>query len=189
MGHSRSAKADTHKRIVGIAARRLREEGMAKVGVADVMQEAGLTVGGFYKHFESRDDLICEALNAAFDALRARRDAASSGAPPLTYQAMVHEYLTPGHRDNPGDGCPISAVAAEVARADDRTRALFSARLDENLDTIAALIPGKDRRAARAKAILTVSALSGAITLARIVADEAMSREIMKSVADLLEDL
>lgn len=188
MGHSRAAKLDTHKRIVAVASKRLREQGFAGVGVADVMQDAGLTVGGFYKHFESRDDLLREALDAACGTWRARADAAAAGGPPITYKALVDEYLSPAHRDNPGAGCPVSAVAADVARADAETRELFAQRIDENIALIATLIPAKDKRTARAKAILTYSALVGAISMARATAsDEELSREILKTIANLLE--
>jgi TetR/AcrR family transcriptional repressor of nem operon len=187
MGHSRAAKADTHTRIVNIASRKLREEGLAGVGVADVMQEAGLTVGGFYKHFDSRDDLIREALDAACGAWQARADAAADGGPPLTYKSLVDDYLSTRHRDNPGAGCPVGAVAAEVARGDEQTRALFSERLEQNIELLATLIHAKDKRASRAKAIAAYAALVGAITMARVANDEAFSREILRAVADQLQ--
>ena len=186
MGHSRAAKQDTHNRIVDVASKRLRQEGFAGVGVADVMHEAGLTVGGFYKHFASRDDLLREALDAACGAWRARKAAADAGGPPVSYQLLVHEYLSPAHRDNPGTGCPVAAVAADVGRADEGTRALFSQRIDQNIDLLASLIPADDARTARAQAILTYSALVGAITISRVAADDPLSREILDTVRDLL---
>src|SRR5690242_21833389 len=101
------------------------------------MHEAGLTVGGFYKHFASRDDLIREALDAACGAWRARAAAAEAAGTPLTLKMLIDEYLSVAHRDNLGGGCPVSAVAADVARTDDDTRALFTSRIDDNLDLIA----------------------------------------------------
>ena len=79
MGHSRADKEKTHKRIVKIAARRFREEGLAGVGIAELMKEAGLTVGGFYKHFNSRDDLVAEAVSSALGTWKRQKDAAASG--------------------------------------------------------------------------------------------------------------
>src|SRR5258708_32092995 len=124
MGHSQAEKAKTHKRIVQIASKRFREDGLVGVGVADVMKEAGLTVGGFYKHFDSRDDLVAEALSVALGRLKRQMDAAASGGPPLTYAKVVDDYLSEAHRDKPGVGCPISALAGEIARGDKRTRSL-----------------------------------------------------------------
>jgi TetR/AcrR family transcriptional repressor of nem operon len=186
MGHSRAAKADTHERIVNIASRRLREQGLDGVGVAEVMQEAGLTVGGFYKHFDSRDDLIREALAAACGAWQARAAAAKTGGPPLTYESLVADYLSLRHRDNPGAGCPVSAVAADVARADPETRAVLAERLEQNLTLLASLVRDEGPLAARATAILTYAALIGAINMARIATDEALAREILETVAAML---
>jgi TetR/AcrR family transcriptional repressor of nem operon len=188
MGHSQAEKAKTHKRIVQIASKRFRGDGLAGVGVADVMKEAGLTVGGFYKHFDSRDDLVAEALSAALGRLKRQMDAAASGGPPLTYSKVVDDYLSEGHRDKPGAGCPISALAGEIARSDERTRSLATEGIRNDIQVIASLIRDK-HKAARSKAILTFSALVGAIELARAVSDEELSNEILKTVDELLKDM
>src|SRR5260370_14588116 len=106
MGHARAEKAKPHKRIVAIASKRFREEGLAGFGIADLMKEAGLTVGGFYKHFDSREDLVAEAVGSALGAWRRQVDAAASGGPPVTYESLVDDYLSEAHRDQPGTGCP-----------------------------------------------------------------------------------
>jgi TetR/AcrR family transcriptional regulator, transcriptional repressor for nem operon len=188
MGFSKAQKAKTHKRVVAMAAKRFREHGLAGLGIAELMKEAGLTVGGFYKHFHSRDDLVAEALSSAFGNWQRQKEAAARGGPPLSYATLVDEYLDDAHRDNPGTGCAFSALAPEIARSNKRTRALASKQLQSDLQLIAGLIPGKDKRAARSKAILTYSALVGAIALARAVSDEAISREILKTVANLLKN-
>jgi TetR/AcrR family transcriptional regulator, transcriptional repressor for nem operon len=188
MGHSRAEKERTHKRIVKIAAKRFREEGLAGVGIAELMKEARLTVGGFYKHFRSRDDLVAEAVNSAFGGWKRRVEAGASGGPPVSYEKLIDEYLNEAHRDNPGAGCAFSALAPEIARSDKRTRALTSEQIQNDIQLIAALLPGKDKRTARSRAILTFSALVGAMSLARAVSDEALSREILKTVAELLKD-
>jgi TetR/AcrR family transcriptional repressor of nem operon len=99
--HSKAEKAKTHKRIVAIASRRFREEGLAGIGIADLMKEAGLTVGGFYKHFNSRDALVAEAVGCALELWKRQVDAAASGGPPVTYESLVDEYLDEGHRNQP----------------------------------------------------------------------------------------
>src|ERR1700720_994767 len=93
MRHSKAEKAKTHERIVKIASRRFREKGLAGVGIADLMKEAGLTVGGFYKHFDSRDALVAEAVSSAFGGWKRRVDAAASGGPPVSYEKLMDEYL------------------------------------------------------------------------------------------------
>ena len=188
MGHSRAEKEKTHKRIVEIASQRFREKGVAGVGIADLMKEAGLTVGGFYKHFDSRDDLVAEAVSSAFGTWKRQVDAAASGGPPLTYAKLIDDYLNEAHRDDQGTGCAYSALAVEISRSDKRTRALASEQIRNDLQLIAGLLPGKNRRAARSRAILTFSALVGAMTLARAVSDEKMSREILGTAAEVLKN-
>src|SRR3984893_9189884 len=187
MGHSKAEKAETHKRIVKIASKRFREDGLAGVGIAELMKEAGLTVGGFYKHFGSREDLVAEAVSSAFGGWKRRIDAAASGGTPVSYAKLIDDYMTEAHRNNPGTGCAFSALAAEIARSDKRTRALATEQIRNDLQLIAGLLPGKNKRAARSKTILTYSALVGARSITRAVSDEALSREILKTVADLLK--
>ncbi len=189
MGHSRAEKAKTHKRIVSIASKKFREEGLAGVGIAELMKEAGLTVGGFYKHFDSRDDLVAEAVSSAFGGWKRRVDAAASGGPPVSLAKLIDDYLNAAHRDDPGTGCAFSALAPEIARSDKRTRALTTEQVRNDIQLIAGLIPGRDAHAVRSQAILTFSALVGAMSLARTVSDEVLSREILKTVAELLKNL
>jgi TetR/AcrR family transcriptional repressor of nem operon len=106
----------------------------------------------------------------------------------VSYEKLTDEYLNEAHRDNPGTGCAFSALGREIARSDKRTRALTSEQLRNDIQLIAALLPGKDKRTARSRAILTFSALVGAMSLARAVSDEALSREILNTVAELLKD-
>jgi TetR/AcrR family transcriptional regulator, transcriptional repressor for nem operon len=191
MGHSRSAKAKTHKRIVDIASKRFREKGLAGIGIADLMKEAGLTVGGFYKHFNSRDDLVAEAVGSALGRWKRQVDAAASGGPPVTYEALVDDYLSEAHRNDPGAGCPVSALAGEIGRSDKRTRALVTRQIRDDIELLATLIRDtneKDKSGARSQAILTYCALVGAIGVARAVSGEQLSREILKTVAQLLKN-
>jgi TetR/AcrR family transcriptional repressor of nem operon len=188
MGYSKAQKARTHKRIVAIAAKRFRERGLAGFGIAELMKEAGLTVGGFYKHFESRDELVAEALTAAFGGWKRQVDAAASGGSSASFAELIDSYLSEAHRNNPGTGCAFSALAPEIARSDKRTRALTSEQVRNDLELIAGLLPAKDKRAARSRAILTFSALVGAMVLARAVSDKELSHEMLKTVAELLKN-
>jgi TetR/AcrR family transcriptional regulator, transcriptional repressor for nem operon len=188
MGYSKAQKARTHERIVAIASKRFREKGLAEFGIADLMKEAGLTVGGFYKHFDSRDHLVAEAVDSALGGWKRRVDAAKSSASPVSYEELIDDYLNEAHRDNPGTGCAFSALAPEIARSDKRTRALTSEQIRNDIQLIAGLLLGRDKRTARSRAILTFSALVGAMSLARAVSDEKLSREILKTVAELLKN-
>src|ERR1700693_5622748 len=188
MGYSKAQKAKTHERIVKLASKRCREEGLAGIGIAELMKEAGLTVGGFYKHFDSRDHLVAEAVDSAFGGWKRRVDAAKSSASPVSYEELIDDYLNEAHRDNPGTGCAFSALAPEIARSDKRIRALTSEQVRNDIQLIAALHPAKDKRTARSRAILTFSALVGAMSLARAVSDVALSREILETVTELLKN-
>ena len=192
MGHSKTEKDRTHKRIVVIASKRFRESGLAGIGIADLMKEAGLTVGGFYKHFNSRDDLVAEAVGSAFGTWKRQLDAAATDGPPLSSGKLIDDYLNEVHRDNPGSGCAFSALAPEIARTGKRTRSLATEQIRNDIDLLAGLLGGSDgkgKAAARSKAILVFSALVGAMVLARAVTDDPLSREILKRVAAALKQL
>jgi TetR/AcrR family transcriptional repressor of nem operon len=191
MRHSKANKAKTHRRIVAVAAKRFREQGLAGIGIAGLMKEAGLTVGGFYKHFPSRDALVAEALGPALQLWKRQRGAVAAGGRPFTYESLVDDYLSEGHRQHPGAGCPVAALAGDIARSDKRTRALVTREIRDNLDLLANLIRStnlKDKSAARSHAVLTYCALVGAISVARAVSDEHLAREILKTVAQFLEN-
>ena len=188
MGHSKAQKTRTHKRIVDIASKRFREKGLAGLGIAELMKEAGLTVGGFYKHFDSRDDLVAEAVSLAFGGWKRQVDAAKAGGPSVSLAKLIDDYLSEAHRDNPGTGCAFSALAPEIARSNTQTRALTSEQVRNDIQLIAGLLPGKDKSRARSRAILTFSAFVGAMSLARAVSDEELSREILETVGQLLKN-
>src|ERR1700728_1207521 len=157
MGHSQAQKEKTHKRIVAIASKRFREKGLAGFGIAELMKEAGLTVGGFYKHFDSRDDLVAEAVGTAFGVWQRQKEAAESTSQPLSFAKLIDDYLSDSHRKNPGAGCAFSALAPEIARSDERTRTLTSDQVKADIELIVGLLPGRGKRARRSRAILTFS--------------------------------
>jgi TetR/AcrR family transcriptional regulator, transcriptional repressor for nem operon len=113
---------------------------------------------------------------------------AKSGGPPVTYESLLDSYLSETHRDHPGNGCPISALACDIARGSKQIRSLLTERVKSNFELLANSLHQNDR-AARSKAILTVSALLGAIELARAVSDETLSQEILESTRELLRQL
>jgi TetR/AcrR family transcriptional regulator, transcriptional repressor for nem operon len=184
MGHSRKDKEKNHRQIVEIAAQKMRESGTEGPGVAEIMKEAGLTHGGFYKHFDSRDDLVAEAVEEAIAQARASyRDRVEGAADPLA--AFVDFYLSTTHRDDPGHGCPVVALGADAARADDRVRAAYGDQVKSYIDHMEELLGGgKD---ARRRAIAAVTSMVGAVLIARAVDDEALSEEILGDVRATVE--
>jgi TetR/AcrR family transcriptional repressor of nem operon len=190
MGYSRAEKEKTHERIVAIAAKRFRENGLDGVGIADLMNEAGLTVGGFYKHFKSRDALVAEAVGAALGTWERQVAAAASGGPPVTYASLIDEYLSETHRKHPGTGCPVAALTGDIPRSDKQTRALVTGNIRDNVKLLEDLIRDtgpKSNSSARSQAVLTYCALVGALGVARAVSDKHLSHEILKTVAGLLK--
>jgi len=180
MGYSKSDKAETHTRIVKVAAKRFRELGVEGIGVADVMREAGVTVGGFYKHFGSRDELVVEALAAAFKDLDVWEERTADMA------HLLQNYLTEAHRDAPGTGCAMGALVGDMTRGSKSARALYTARVKRSLAFFSALLPSNRRSDKRRRALLILSALLGAINLSRAVSDPNLSREILHGVREEL---
>ena len=172
MRKSREDAARTRERIVSAAAAEFREHGVVATGLADLMKAAGLTHGGFYKHFGSKDQLVAEAVAEALDALIRRLTDAGPGA--------VATYLSDWHRDNPGEGCPLSAIGSELARTDDDTRAVATDGFRKLVDLIAGRSDKPAPAAARARTLVAVSTMIGALTMARVVDDPKLSAEILK---------
>ncbi len=163
--------AAKHERIVKEASRLFRERGFEKVTVGEVMQAAGLTHGAFYAHFGSKQELeeAAVAYGLALSAGRVR----NRGATKKGRKAYADRYLSLWHRDNPGDGCTMAALAQEVARSTPELKAAFGKGFEEILSA-----QGGDRK----EAILQTAALLGGVVLARAVQDEQLSEEILKSV-------
>jgi TetR/AcrR family transcriptional regulator, transcriptional repressor for nem operon len=173
MGHSQADKLATHERIVQVTARRMRERGIDGISVGDIMKEAGLTVGGFYKHFDSRDALVTEAFILALQDIEHIRDALKT-----VPQRAISTYVSGSHRDNIGRGCPISALVNDVARAPDATREVFTERVSEIIDLLAQSFP--EAEDAQDKAVLIFSTWVGSIGLARAVKDPSLSNRIIE---------
>jgi TetR/AcrR family transcriptional regulator, transcriptional repressor for nem operon len=189
VGSSQADKAASHDRIVNIAAARMRRDGVNGIGVAELMKEAGLTHGGFYRHFGSRDDLVAEAVECALaqGSKRAMAAAARGGEPAFT--AIVDGYLSVVHRDRPEVGCAVAGLAEDVSRADERAQAAYSRQVEKYLDVLAGLTPSGDPAADRRQACLVLSAIVGAVAMARAVGDDTLSKEILSETAAALKQL
>lgn len=189
MGHSQESKTETHEKIVRAAARRLREVGLGGIGIADLMNEVGLTVGGFYKHFTSRDALVGEAIagmKSGWDAIFA--EAAEKERPDgVTFDALVDAYLDEQHRDRPGEGCLFAALGPEIARSGEEVRGVATRKLEVAFEKLAGVFGDRRAPAARASAIFVYAALVGAVSIARATNDEALSHEILSVVRKALK--
>ena len=182
MRYSREHKQETHDRIVRKASVRLRERGAHGIGVADLMKEAGLTHGGFYAHFDSREALVIEAFGYAMDrSMEHWRKTSEQTAPEKRLAQIVETYLSPLHRDDPGHGCSIPSLGAEIARESPKTRKAFAAKLDQMIDMMADHVTGVPRKAARKQAIATLAAMAGTLLLARIAGTSELSDEVLKA--------
>jgi TetR/AcrR family transcriptional repressor of nem operon len=189
MRYSREHKLETHARIVKKASVRLREKGAHGIGVADLMKEAGLTHGGFYAHFDSREALVIEAFTHAMDRSTERWRKLAEQTPPEKRLAMiVNTYLTPLHRDDPGHGCSIPALGAEIARESPKTRRAFAGRLEQMIDTLAAQLPGVPRKAARKQAMAAIATMMGTLVLARVAGNGDFSDELLGAGRDAVLD-
>jgi len=184
MRRSRAEKARTHERIIETASARIRNQGIERPGVGEIMQAAGLTHGGFYKHFGSRDDLIAEAADHAF-AYAGRTLDRYANDEPDPFAAWVDWYLSEEHRDDPGAGrCPVAALVGDVGRADDDVRAGYSAVVERYIATLAAMLGGGVD--ARREATIAVSTVVGSLALARSVDDDELSHEILRNARKAL---
>jgi TetR/AcrR family transcriptional repressor of nem operon len=181
MRYSREHKQETHDRIVKKASVRLREKGAHGIGVADLMKEAGLTHGGFYAHFDSREALVIEAFAYAMDRSMEHWRKISGEVSPEKRLALIAEtYLSALHRDNPGHGCSIPALGAEIARESPKARKAFAGKLDEMIEVLADNIPNMPRKAARKQAVATLATMAGTMLLARIAGSSELSDEVLK---------
>jgi TetR/AcrR family transcriptional repressor of nem operon len=178
---SREQAAQNRERIVQAAAQRFRERGFDGIGVADLMKEAGLTHGGFYGHFSSKEELIAEASARALTGSFAFLSELAERAPSDPLSAFAHAYLTGRHRDNPGAGCLLAALGPDVARQGPTVRRGVTDYVLSAVDLLTKLVPGKSRAARRQKAISTYATLVGAMVMARAVGDRALSQEILEA--------
>jgi TetR/AcrR family transcriptional regulator, transcriptional repressor for nem operon len=170
MRRSREAAAETRRRIVEQASQFFRGRGIEAVSVADIMGSLGLTVGGFYRHFASKEALVAEALDAA--SLETTRDRGEG------MQAMLLRYLSDEHRRQLGRGCPVAALCSEVAHQSRSTKKAFTVALERLLEVIDRVAPGAGRR----KVLHAAAAVVGGLVLARASADDRLAAEILEAV-------
>ncbi|MEO7496723.1 MAG: TetR/AcrR family transcriptional regulator [Massilia sp.] len=174
-----SRKEATHDRIVEVASRAIRRSGYDGTGVADIMKEAGLTHGGFYAHFDSRDALLAEAAERAGAEGVAFATRMAAAAPPgQALQAIMQAYLSPQHVGAIENGCPVSALCSEMPRQAAEVRHAATVNIKEMIDLIARQLPDWGQPQAHERAMAMMCALVGATTLARAVDDPKLSEAL-----------
>jgi TetR/AcrR family transcriptional regulator, transcriptional repressor for nem operon len=174
MRYDSGHKEATREKILAEAARRFREEGIDAVGVANLMGGLGLTQGGFYNHFDSKDALAREAVTQALGATREQMEHDGS------LVTLVERYLSTAHRDHPGNGCATAALSQEIARASDTVREGFTDELGKILAAIRGALPSAmPTRQKKATAMQFFSLLVGSMSLARAVNAPALSDDIL----------
>ena len=180
MRASRAQAAENRQNVIESASRLFRQHGFDGIGLKDLMREAGLTQGGFYKQFASKDDLIAHAAGRALDAAGTRWQTSSTGsADPL--KALVDFYLSLAHRDQPSEGCPVVALGGDVARKGPEVKAQFEAGIRGHQSQLSALLGQEEDRA-----LAMLSTMVGAMVLSRAVQDETLSQRVLEVARESL---
>jgi TetR/AcrR family transcriptional repressor of nem operon len=184
MRYTPQHKTTTHKKIVTVASELFRSQGIGNVGVIDLMQRAGLTHGGFYAHFSSKDALAAEACRAAFDESCQRvLHLLEHGEPGKRFAAVVEGYLSTAHRDHPNKGCVAAALASEAAHQSGPVREAMSSGIRRLVESVEKVIEADGLTLDAQSAVAT---LVGAMVLSRAVADPRLSEQLLSRARDSL---
>jgi len=180
-------KVEIHQKIVKDASRRVRAKGLTGAAVSAVMQDAGLTHGGFYKHFGSKDKLLVESLGEAFREITSTLLHVARQSPPgAAWKAIVKTYLNPEHCEHPEHGCPMAALAPELTRANKGMKRQFVAELANYKSQMLPFMPGR-RTVDKERAFFAIfSTMIGAVEIARMLPDPAMREKVLASTREFL---
>jgi TetR/AcrR family transcriptional repressor of nem operon len=185
---SRIQTAENRERILDAATKLFRERGIDGIGVDDLMKAAGLTHGGFYGHFKSKEDLVAQACARAVSRMRQNWVNVVEQATGDPLEALADTYLTAKHRDGAGRGCPMAALGPEIARQGPMVRHAFTDEFRPFLDYLSRIVQGGSSSLRRQKALATYASLVGALVIARAVDDTTLSNEILAAVATTMRD-
>lgn len=182
MRYEKGHKETTRRHILDVASAQFRENGVAAVGLAGIMAEAGLTNGAFYTHFESKEDLVRAVL---LDALTRREEKHRANLQnSVGLESVIRDYLSARHRDGAGSGCPTAALVAEIARHPKQTRDTFTTKTSDIIALMAAQLREGTPEERRRKAVAIYATMIGALQLARAVNDRKLSDEILENAVD-----
>lgn len=182
MRYSPEHKAQNHEKILSVAARSFREHGGDSSGIGTVMKKVGLTKGGFYRHFKSKDDLFVEAVARALEEMgKGTMEAAKSAPAGKALRAIIERYLSARHANSPGIGCVVAALGPEFARKPLPVRKRIEALLDAYREKLLPFVPGRTREEKLASCLVLFGSMAGVLTRARVITDpherERMLRE------------
>ncbi|MEU6352688.1 TetR family transcriptional regulator [Streptomyces sp. NPDC047072] len=175
--YAKEHKQVTRQRIIERAGRRFKQDGIDGSGISTLMSDAGLTNGAFYAHFASKDDLVASVVAEELRTQVAKYDTLRPGR--LGLEDLVHEYLSPAHRDQPGMGCPSAALLDEIGRCEGTTRQAYTEGAQAILDEIAARLAPDDPQSARGKAIGLFAMMVGTLQLSRALSDQGSADEVL----------
>ena len=175
--YGKDHKQATRRRIVEAAGRRLKRDGIDGSGIAPLMADAGLTVGGFYAHFESKEDLVASVV-----AEQLREQGEKFSAQPV--EQIVRDYLSVQHRDNAEGGCPSAALLDEIGRSADSTKRAYTDGLLAVIDDIAARLAPDDPQSARVKTLSVFTLMVGTLQVSRALADRRLADEVLEQGID-----
>jgi TetR/AcrR family transcriptional regulator, transcriptional repressor for nem operon len=180
-------KAEIHQKIVKDASRRVRAEGITGAAVSAVMQDAGLTHGGFYKHFGNKDELLMESLSEAFREMGdVLAHAADQSKPGTAWKAIVKAYLSAEHCDHTEHGCPLAALAPELARADPAMKARIAGEMVKYKSRMLPFMPGRRASDKERAFFAIISTMLGAVAIARILPDQEARAKVLAGARDFL---
>jgi len=186
MRKSKSETEETRKRIVEMAADEFRQHGIVTSAIADLMAAAGLTHGAFYRHFESKEELVAEATAAALDTLLDNLSRAAGGKKGRNgLKAALAVYVCAEHRDNPRDGCPLAALGSELARSDKTVRDVATSGFSRMVEILVAHFDQARPAESRKRALATVAAMIGAVTMSRVLTDKKLSDSVLQAVEEI----
>ena len=180
---TREQASQNRDRVLEVAGRLFRERGFDGIGVADLMKSAGLTHGGFYGQFASKEELMAETCTRSFDNSVDIWNTVAARADGNALAAVMQAYLSKQHRDNPGDGCVMATLGADAARQGGSLRHAVGEGTRKLLDLFTGFAPGRIKALKRERAVVAYASMVGALILARAVDDEALSDEILQTVA------
>jgi TetR/AcrR family transcriptional repressor of nem operon len=183
MRRSRKEAAETRQRIVAIAAREFNRGGIEGTGLSEIMRAAGLTHGGFYKHFSSKNQLLTEAVGQAMEKLLGAMEGPRGTR---SLDGIAADYLSKDHRDDFDSSCPLASVGTELRLAESDTRQVTSKGIERFISIVAQRFPGLPPREANAKAHAIVSAMVGAMMLSRIVTDTRLSDRLLRDTREFV---
>jgi len=185
MRYSTEHKQETRERIVLTASRHLRRRGGKGVGIADLMSNLDLTHGGFYKHFDSKQQLLAEAIAKAFDETEARfTEAVSKAKPGTELKTLIENYLSLEHCANPGEGCPMAALASEIGRFPRAVRTEIDRAIKRRVKRTARFLPGATEKERERNCMALLSGLIGTVNVARALVDPEARKAVLEASKD-----